>query len=98
MDVQILGNPDYGELSVKLDPGETISIEGGAMSRMASTLEMRSRMMGGFLSAHEAAYVDERCPGQRAREPQWKGSCSGSDSMVAPESSSRGSSRGDGAR
>jgi len=51
MDVTINGNPDYGELHVSLDPGETISIEGGAMSRMTPTLEMRSRIMGGVLPA-----------------------------------------------
>jgi uncharacterized protein (TIGR00266 family) len=50
MDVQIHGNPDYGELTVQLDPGDKISIEGGAMSRMTPTLEMRSRIMGGVLS------------------------------------------------
>jgi len=51
MDVTIHGNPDYGELTVKLDPSETIKIESGAMSRMTPTLEMQSRMMGGFGAA-----------------------------------------------
>ena len=49
MDVQVLGNPDYGELKIALDPQETIFVEGGAMSRMTTTLEMRSRIMGGLL-------------------------------------------------
>jgi len=51
MDVTINGNPDYGELHARLDPGETLNIEGGAMSRMTPTLEMRSRIMGGILPA-----------------------------------------------
>jgi uncharacterized protein (TIGR00266 family) len=51
MDVTINGNPDYGELHALLDPGETITIEGGAMSRMTPTLQMRSRIMGGILPA-----------------------------------------------
>ena len=51
MDVTIHGNPDYGELTVKLEPTETIKIESGAMSRMTPTLEMKSHMMGGFGAA-----------------------------------------------
>lgn len=51
MNVQIHGNPDYGELEVDLDPGETITIEGGAMSRMSADLDMRTRIMGGVLAA-----------------------------------------------
>ncbi len=51
MEVSILGNPDYGELHVRLDPGEMLRTEGGAMSRMTPGLAMRSRVMGGFLSA-----------------------------------------------
>ncbi|MDA1266064.1 MAG: TIGR00266 family protein [Planctomycetota bacterium] len=50
MDVQVLGNPDYGELKVDLGAGETILIEGGAMSRMTTSMDMRSRIMGGILS------------------------------------------------
>ncbi len=50
MDAQILGNPDYGELLIRLEAGETVSIEGGAMSRMTPTLDMRSRILGGVLS------------------------------------------------
>jgi len=51
MDVQIKDNPDYGQLHVHLEGGETITIEGGAMSRMSAGLDMRARMMGGFLAA-----------------------------------------------
>lgn len=50
MQVDIHGNPDYGELGVRLEPGETITAEGGAMSRMSADLDMRTRVMGGLLS------------------------------------------------
>lgn len=49
MEFEIDGNPDYGQVSVKLGPGEKLSIESGAMSRMTPTLEMRSRIMGGIV-------------------------------------------------
>ncbi|MCA8956844.1 MAG: TIGR00266 family protein [Planctomycetes bacterium] len=50
MEFQILGNPDYGELTLGLAPGETITAESGAMSRMSRHMELRSRIMGGLLS------------------------------------------------
>lgn len=48
MQALIQGNPDSGDLTVALDPDETIIAESGAMSRMSSNLEMKSRLMGGF--------------------------------------------------
>ena len=51
MQFQIHGNPDYGELTVGLEPGERFRIESGAMSRMSRHLDVKSRMLGGFLSA-----------------------------------------------
>ena len=51
MEFQILGNPDYGELTVALSPGEVLRCESGAMSRMSRSMDVRARMMGGFLSA-----------------------------------------------
>lgn len=48
MQFDISGNPDYGDLTVALAPGETIQIEGGAMSRMSAHLSMQSRILGGF--------------------------------------------------
>lgn len=51
MDVQIKNNPDYGELQVSLEAGDTITTEAGAMSRMTPGLDMRARMMGGPLAA-----------------------------------------------
>ena len=47
---RIDGNPDYGDLTVELEPDETILVESGAMSRMGSDLELKTRLPGGFLS------------------------------------------------
>ena len=49
MKFQLQGNPDYGELVVHLDPDEKIISEGGAMSRMDASMELRTRLMGGLL-------------------------------------------------
>lgn len=51
MDLQISGNPDYGELTVGLLPDEKILTESGAMSRMSRSMDVKGRMMGGLLSA-----------------------------------------------
>ena len=51
MQFELRGNPDYGQLLVELGPGEKLLSEGGAMSRMAATLELRTRLMGGVLRA-----------------------------------------------
>jgi uncharacterized protein (TIGR00266 family) len=48
---EILGNPDYGQLTVELAPGETFISEGGAMAWMSDGMQMESRMMGGFLKS-----------------------------------------------
>lgn len=49
MNFEIHGNPDYGELAVRLESGEKLITEGGAMSRMTPTLELKSRILGGIL-------------------------------------------------
>ncbi len=51
MQFQIHGNPDYGELTVGLEPGEKFRIESGAMSRMSCHLDVKSRVLGGLLPA-----------------------------------------------
>lgn len=51
MEHQISGNPDYGEVTVGLGPGESFLIESGAMSRMSRDMDVKARMMGGLLSA-----------------------------------------------
>lgn len=51
MRFEIDGNPDYGDLTVHLEAGESFLAEGGAMSRMSPELEMRSRLLGGLPKA-----------------------------------------------
>ncbi len=51
MEFRIDGNPDYGELTVGLQPGERVSTESGAMSRMSAEMDLSSRMMGGLFAA-----------------------------------------------
>ena len=51
MDHSIDGNPDYGHLTVRLNPGESFIAEGGAMSWMSSGAEVKARLLGGFLPA-----------------------------------------------
>ena len=49
MQTEIRGNPDYGELLVKLTPGETIRAVSGAMNWMSDDLPIRARLMGGLV-------------------------------------------------
>lgn len=51
MDYRIAGNPDYGEVQFQLAPGESVTVESGAMSRMSHLLELRTHLMGGILPA-----------------------------------------------
>ena len=51
MDFAIAGNPDHGEVQIRLKPDEAVTVESGAMSRMSHLLEMRTRLMGGVLPA-----------------------------------------------
>jgi uncharacterized protein (AIM24 family) len=48
MKFDISGNPDYGDLTVALEPGDAIWAEGGGMNRMSSHLAMRTHMVGGL--------------------------------------------------
>ena len=48
MQFDISGNPDYGDLTIALAPGESIQVEAGAMSRMSAHLAMESRILGGL--------------------------------------------------
>ena len=65
-EVQLMGNPDFGWVQINLQPGQTIFVEGGAMSTMKGDMEMKSRLMGGFFRAllrklfgGESAFVGE---------------------------------------
>lgn len=51
MKFDISGNPSYGDLTVALDAGESFWAEGGAMSRMSSHLELKTRLVGGLLKS-----------------------------------------------
>lgn len=51
MQFEIAGNPDYGDLTVALAPGEAIWAEGGAMSRMTANMQVQVRLVGGIIQA-----------------------------------------------
>lgn len=51
MKAKVVGNPDYGEVTVELSPGESFFSEGGAMSRMSSSLDLKGRMAGGIITS-----------------------------------------------
>ncbi len=51
MNFEIDGNPDYGQVRVQLGPGETFIAESGAMAWMDSGLDVKARLLGGFLPA-----------------------------------------------
>lgn len=50
-EVQVMGNPDFGWVQVNLAPGQSIFVEGGAMSTMKGDMDVKSRLMGGFFRA-----------------------------------------------
>ncbi len=49
MNIQILGNPSFAFAHVDLDPGETIVTESGAMATMDASIDLDSKLNGGFL-------------------------------------------------
>ena len=51
MKFDISGNPAYGDLTVALEPWDSIWAEAGAMSRLSTHLNMDTRLVGGFLQA-----------------------------------------------
>jgi uncharacterized protein (TIGR00266 family) len=51
MQFDISGNPDYGDLTIVLDAGETVRCESGAMSRMSTGLNVQGRLTGGMVAA-----------------------------------------------
>jgi len=56
MKIRVRGNPDFGEATCVLDPGERLICEGRAMSRMSGDMELRVKTQGGLLrSAARAA-------------------------------------------
>jgi len=72
MKFSIEGNPDYGDLTVTLDSGESLLAESNAMSRMSPHLEVRGRLLGGLfkslirkLAAGQTLLVGQYRPGRR---------------------------------
>ena len=51
MKFDVSGNPAYGDLTIALEAGESIWSEGGAMSRMSSHLELKTRLVGGLFKS-----------------------------------------------
>ena len=51
MQHQIHGNPDYGHITVVLEPGDTFIAEAGAMSWMNEGMQIKSRLLGGMMKA-----------------------------------------------
>ncbi len=51
MEIDIVGNPDYGQLRVRLQPGERFIAEGGSLAWMDSDVQSKARMLGGVVSA-----------------------------------------------
>lgn len=47
MQHRIDGNPDFGDLTVALEPGESILVESGAMTRMSREMNLKTRLVGG---------------------------------------------------
>jgi uncharacterized protein (TIGR00266 family) len=46
---QIAGNPDFGHLKMRLDSGDSVYVESGAMSAMDDNIDVQIKMLGGFL-------------------------------------------------
>lgn len=51
MNVEILGNPDFGHVRLLLDSGESVLVESGAMSTMDDQIDVNIQMLGGLLPA-----------------------------------------------
>jgi uncharacterized protein (TIGR00266 family) len=51
MQFDIEGNPDFGQLTVGLEPGESFLAESGSMAFMSDGTELKSKLVGGFAKA-----------------------------------------------
>jgi uncharacterized protein (TIGR00266 family) len=51
LNVEILGNPDFGHVRLLLGSGESIYVESGAMSTMDDQIDVQVQMLGGILPA-----------------------------------------------
>ena len=55
MQFEIEGNPDFGQLTVGLEPGELFLAESGSMAFMSDGTELKSKLIGGFAGSFLAA-------------------------------------------
>lgn len=51
VEYHIEGNPDYGHLTVALEPGDSFIAEGGSMAWSSDGTMMKARLLGGFVPA-----------------------------------------------
>ena len=51
MQHEIQGNPDYGQLTVSLEPGDAFLAEAGAMAWMSDGMQIKARLLGGMPKA-----------------------------------------------
>jgi uncharacterized protein (TIGR00266 family) len=51
MKFDIEGNPDFGQLTVGLEPGDSLLAESGSMAFMSDGTELQSKLIGGFAKA-----------------------------------------------
>ena len=51
MEFSIAGNPEYGQLTATLSPGDRFIAEGGAMGWMSEGTKIKARLLGGLLKA-----------------------------------------------
>jgi uncharacterized protein (TIGR00266 family) len=51
LNVEILGNPDFGHVRLLLGSGESIYVESGAMSTMDDQIDVQVQMLGGIFPA-----------------------------------------------
>ncbi len=59
MDFEIRNKPDFASLHVRLDSGEQVVTEAGAMMGMSPELEMKTNMQGGLMGAAKRALGGE---------------------------------------
>ncbi|HEY1066032.1 MAG TPA: TIGR00266 family protein, partial [Pirellulales bacterium] len=57
MDVEIRNRPAFTNLLVKLNAGEKILVEASAMASMTSSIEMTTRLNGGFFGGMARKYL-----------------------------------------
>lgn len=51
MNFEIEGNPDFGQLTVMLEPGDSFLAESGSMAFMDAGTGLKSKLIGGFFKA-----------------------------------------------